>query len=327
MAQEIYLFNPDHDLALAQGSDHYMPPPYVRQLQHDLASLPACYAPDGAVVHELGKPLPNELRNGMFRPWGWNRVVRKQLIKMGASPQLLPSVELLDQFRLLSHRRTTIAIHRRVSELLNHSFTEFPIETYTVADTLRFAHEHPGCYVKLPWSGSGRGIFHVIGRHDSVSLERWVRGGLKRQGSLLCEVGQPKIMDCAIELECRAGTLRLVGYSVFESDAHNQYAKSVIDTSQALHDRIAALYPAFDQVVEALVRAIGELVLPYCPDTHLGVDMLLYSHGDIIEINPCVELNLRATMGLVASALGQQLEHSASLRIQHRGGHYAIDIS
>ena len=327
MAQEIYLFNPDHDLALAQGGDHYVAPPCVRQLQHDLSSLPASYAPQGASVMELGQPLPQQWRRAVFSPWGWNRVVRKRLIRMGAHPESLPSEAALDRFRRLSHRRTTIDIHRRVSELLGCRFTEFPVETFTVAETVRFAREHPGCYVKLPWSGSGRGVMRVGQGQDNAFFERWVRGGLRRQGSLLCEVGVERVMDCAIELECRGGVLKFVGYSIFESDAHHQYAQSLVDTRQALRARIVALYPGFDQVVEAVMQALGELVCRYLPDTHLGVDMLLYSSGGAIGINPCVEFNLRATMGLVAAALGERGRGPATLRVQRREGRYALVVA
>ena len=97
-----------------------------------------------------------------------------------------------------------------------------------------------------------------------------------------------------------------MGYSVFESDFHHQYAGGIVDTRQALHDRIAALYPALDDAVTALQQVITALIAPEY-DGHLGVDMMLYRRADgTIGLDPCVEVNLRCTMGLVCSVLGER---------------------
>ncbi|MDD7576143.1 MAG: hypothetical protein SPK27_06635, partial [Sodaliphilus sp.] len=39
----------------------------------------------------------------------------------------------------------------------------------------------------------------------------------------------------------------------------------------------------------------------------LGVDMLLYNDGGTTKLNPCVEVNLRATMGLVTCMVGEHI--------------------
>ena len=48
--KEIYLFNPEHDLALAHGAHNYTAPPFARQLRHDLRLLPAWVAPAGSMT-------------------------------------------------------------------------------------------------------------------------------------------------------------------------------------------------------------------------------------------------------------------------------------
>ena len=40
MMKDVYLFNPEHDLALAHGAHNYTAPPFARQFRHDLRSLP-----------------------------------------------------------------------------------------------------------------------------------------------------------------------------------------------------------------------------------------------------------------------------------------------
>ena len=46
----LYLFNPDHDLALANGSKTYDAPASARQFASDLACLPLWYADEGSRV-------------------------------------------------------------------------------------------------------------------------------------------------------------------------------------------------------------------------------------------------------------------------------------
>ena len=46
----VYLFNPEHDLALAHGTHNYTAPPFARQLRHDLRLLPAWLAPAGSYI-------------------------------------------------------------------------------------------------------------------------------------------------------------------------------------------------------------------------------------------------------------------------------------
>lgn len=48
--KRLYIFNPEHDLALASGESHYMAPASARQMASDLALLPVWYAGDGNAV-------------------------------------------------------------------------------------------------------------------------------------------------------------------------------------------------------------------------------------------------------------------------------------
>ena len=45
--RSIFIFNPENDLALANGGPNYTAPPFAQQLRRDLQLLPAWYAPAG----------------------------------------------------------------------------------------------------------------------------------------------------------------------------------------------------------------------------------------------------------------------------------------
>ncbi|MBO7554133.1 MAG: hypothetical protein J6T82_08905, partial [Bacteroidaceae bacterium] len=47
---ELYLFNPETDLALATNGASYTASEKVRQMAHDLAALPLWYAPSGSAI-------------------------------------------------------------------------------------------------------------------------------------------------------------------------------------------------------------------------------------------------------------------------------------
>ena len=46
----LYIFNPEHDLALASGETNYMAPASARRMASELALLPMWYAEEGSAV-------------------------------------------------------------------------------------------------------------------------------------------------------------------------------------------------------------------------------------------------------------------------------------
>ena len=322
--KDVYLFNPEHDLALAHGAHNYTAPPFARQLRHDLRLLPAWLAPAGSCIavpddvpidednrwlHDHGlnvTPVPisqiAELGSCRFHPWGWDAALRYRLLQAGVSPDNLPNDEQLDWIRRLSHRRTSIFVH----QALGGFFSPCPVELHTRDDIVAFMNQHPGCYLKMPWSGSGKGIYRVIDPQGDQHVHHWIEGALRRQGSLLCEVGLNRVQDFAIECECCGGKTRLTGYSVFDSDFHSQFGTGRVAPMEELHRFLLEQYPALDEVVDDVLTTIDNVVAPHY-DGPLGIDMMLYKKEDgTMALNPCVEVNLRMTMGMVTAAMGSR---------------------
>lgn len=130
MALRLHIFNPEHDIALANGSPLFTSPRAGRQLRADLGFLPALWAGEESVVwtDQPQEALENVRRLGLdvlpglfvdtptlrrlahqveaIDPWGWDAALCHQLQRLGVNPRILPTDEELKEVRALSHRRT-----------------------------------------------------------------------------------------------------------------------------------------------------------------------------------------------------------------------------
>ena len=109
----MHLFNPWHDLALANFVPNYTPPASAMKMANDLALLPVWYGDGDAVIAE-GKtnqsflnavksllPITAEMipfQEIVFRkgeqiiPWGWNPMLGKKMMSLGVDEHRLPSM-------------------------------------------------------------------------------------------------------------------------------------------------------------------------------------------------------------------------------------------
>lgn len=304
----IYLFNPETDLALANGGASYTPPLRIATAMSRLALLPALYAPAGSeiLVRE------NDMTNGILRdiaysrdmkvvnmseiysrqqpvsPWGWNLALRNELLRAGVADTLLPSKETLSVYRDLSHRRTSIKINRLLG-------SEGGTECFTADEALAAISGYGNCVIKSPWSSSGRGVWMTHNIND-MKLSNLIKNVLLSQGSVLIERYIEKKIDCATEWIYTQGKALFKGLSVFNTDEKGKYFYNIISSQSELRDM-------FPEITDSLI-AHQQTAIEKTISTHyegpLGVDMMIAKNGEVI---PCVEVNLRMTMGYVALEL------------------------
>lgn len=96
----LHIFNPEHDLALANNTKHFIAPHAARQLKADLGFLPALWAEDGDLIlvnnlasatkhlqrfakfikrcHLVSEELLAAIKSDIteIRPWGWNESLK-----------------------------------------------------------------------------------------------------------------------------------------------------------------------------------------------------------------------------------------------------------
>ncbi len=334
MNEKLLIFNPDSDLALAYGIEGYTAPPHARQLRRDLQMLPAWFHDnnDAAILSQnraednmwlkeyaarwIGTELEcleiSQLQNRTVRrflPWGWNLDLRQRLINGGAKDCYLPSRERIMRYRECSHRAISIKLLEWLRRSIDYPFPVSPVEARTVAEVQEFEQMHPKCFIKAPWSSSGRGVYRVL-EPESRNFITWTQGIINRQGSVMCEAAFDKVMDFALEYMVKDGVVSFFGYSVFHNDAHNSFDVGVVARSESLRQMIVGRL-GDERLLDEVLNSIKDFMQHHVAektgyeDGCIGVDMLLYRGDDgRVMLNPCVEINLRRTMGHVAVSLG-----------------------
>lgn len=320
----LHVFNPEHDLALASGLSNFTAPHAGRRLRADLGYLPALWAgaDDCVLVEHVGqarqawgrlrarvggrpcqfvdKSQLGRLDISRVEPWGWDMPLRSSLIRHGVCPEACASEAEIADIRQCSHRRMAVRVQERLRMVPS-------VEVSSVDEVATFfTHSSSSpVVVKAPWSSSGRGVRFVDSAHFD-HFRGWIANVIRQQGSVMVEPYRPKVKDFGMEFEMQPdGMANYLGLSLFTT--HNgAYAGNVIASEDDKRDMISRYVPASSvdivraKVMDALREVLGRRYVG-----PLGVDMMIVSHPSVdgFLIHPCVEINLRRTMGHVAIAM------------------------
>ena len=300
------IFNPEHDLCLAKGRAHYVPPRSAVEFARRDAGLMQTLYP-GAVccsVYDIDY-LKSEIRNldcptssnvnyqisffNSIVAWGWDAVVKHELLKRGAPATLLPSDEELATIRELQHRSTVLPLQPDCREV--HSIEEMEA----------LLKERTHWVMKAPWSGAGRGLRWIHGSLSDID-RRWL---LKTVGSQRCVIAEPRrdtVADVAIEYRLPDTDFRVsnngfpvfLGYSYFKTGS-GVYKENYIWTDDEIANHFS--HTDLQTARERVERWLQESVQPRYHGP-LGVDLMVCSDGSV----HIAEVNLRHTMGMIAHA-------------------------
>ena len=353
---KIHIFNPEHDLALASNLDNFTAPHAGRDLRHDLGFLPAIWAGRGERVlvdnreaaeyaySKLGLPM-----RGVFitrhefwnlgqsplmtvEPWGWDRAIRKELLRYRGRADRLPDDTYLNIVRQSSHR-SWAAEHllRRLRQLPG---TVGEAETaHSLAEIRRFLSVRHRIVLKAPWSSSGRGVRYISDDPDSTStltpqLEGWVEHTLRRQGAILMEPYYNKVMDFGMEWESDGqGDIRYCGLSLFNT-VKGAYTGNILADEEEKEQRVAQfISPVLLSDVRQRIKELLTVSLVKFYHGPFGIDMMIVSQDGKLLLHPCVELNLRMTMGHVALRLREVATKPwNTMRVNYKNGKYCLEM-
>lgn len=329
---KLHIFNPEHDVAMAYGAKSVTFPHAIQELRMNLGYIPALWANDGECVlvddvpyaikalAKTRKPHAdvvfvniNDLCGGCFssiEPWGWDYCLWAALSKAkvsvaGKSIDDFITNTFLEKIKVLSNRKNT-------SDML--AYLRNGIESLTCGESfyvdnfdslLRLVRLYRQVVIKAPWSSSGRGIRYVSCQNISSSLGGWAKNVIRSQGGITVEPYYVRIKDFAMEFYSHGnGIIDYCGLSVFNTDG-GTYTGNIVASESFKIDMLSKYLPG--KLLECVAEKIKEYLSPILKDTYcgpFGVDMMVVaggSHG--FFLHPCVELNLRRTMGHVANSI------------------------
>ncbi len=354
---KLHIFNPEHDLALAAHLSQFTAPHAGRQLRSDLAFIPALWADEGDLilvddidnaldkVRHLGvtlaekvefitKPQLQHMLKTEFidsvHPWGWNLALKHELLRLGVPEIMLPTDELLNKVRALSSRQWAA---EHLQKGVTYA-TDYPSVKELVL-------QHGKVVVKAPWSSSGRGVKYVSSADfktagDYPVFERWVANVIYHQGGVTVEPYYNKVKDFGMEFEMKDGKVEYRGLSLFQT-IKSAYSGNLLCSEE---EKVEQLKPYVSENQLAAIKAhIIEVLEPVLKNVYsgpFGVDMMISAEEEGYRVVPCIELNLRRTMGHVAIDLANHLSATSTdemkanrsniMRIEYDGNRYHLRV-
>lgn len=350
---KLHVFNPEHDLALAANLQNFTAPLAGRQLRVDLEFIPALWAEEGdavlvsneAVAQRCFREFLSSSKLFKHEPffvtrrqvatlnlegvevWGWDLAIRAQLLRYGIAEHLLPTTDEIDIIRQLSHRRTATRLLAgiSISGTIGQAFC------CTSNDEIeRKRQEFQEVVVKAPWSSSGRGV-RFFRQPPSATQQGWVDNILRTQGCVMVEpLYNNKVCDFAMEfLTDGCGHTNYLGLSLFHT-VNGAYTGNLVAAEDVKRQMLGdyVFVDILDKIKEIL-RCQTAVLFKGKYKGLFGIDMMIVGNEATgYWVHPCVELNLRRTMGMLSHQLIAQ-DHTAMLQlmsIQCENGQYKLRL-
>ena len=283
-------------MALAANVRQYRPPKRIQQMEADLADL--------AQVWESTR---------FAGPWGWSIATKQRYKQMGVAEELLPSDEWLEEVRRLSSREFACGyIKDLLAEMKDERLLGSEMRWIdNLNPNPNLSTLNPQLIFKSPWSSSGRGVFVSSG--FDANTEHRLQGFLSSQGGFVVDkFYADKVLDFAMEFFVNEdGTVDFLGWSVFHADPNGAYGYNYVESQEELVERI--------DVDASLLQRLIDYHKTHLAQTayrgSIGIDMLKTADG---HIHPCLEINFRMNMGILALLLEEQYGAGCTIQLTPR---------
>jgi len=331
----IHCFNPGHETAVLNQSRFYQPPVNQVRMQQELAFLPAWYA-DADDFIWLENPLPEDFQKQLKRlnpvpqtiskneiPAQMAHLQQQEIALWGLSPSSIHFFEQLkqkyntdwkipvwnDKLRELNSRQTAQTILRElIANLPEIEENILPQNFHTLEEVENYIVESSEKQLlKSPYSSSGRGLLWLPPQKLAQSERQIIHGMLKKQAAVSIEKALDKQLDFSMHfLLDSSENIRFAGYSVFYTNSKGAYEKSRVAPQSLLLAEITKYVSMelLEKVKQQLSKLIKKVYSVHYQG-NIGVDMLIYRSKNQYKIHPCVEINLRKSMGYLAIRLAE----------------------
>lgn len=358
---DIYHFNPTCEYAVANGNLSWQPNRLLQKMEEDLSTLPLFFAqPEDFILVdklpstefldsfkqlELDTPkfiLKKEavgsqqfltLPKNKLLPWGWSPAAHKLLspLKSNCSREFLksPVSNWKPEYKNLYSKGFARGI---LKTLLSEYPSEFFLSENLITQICTSREEFEilikrwgKLMVKAPWSSSGRGLQPITKTPVHSKVWEKLLGIVKEQGFAIVEPFLNKVLDLAFLFELKNGKVTYLGISNFSTNKKGQYQGNYLnglpnDLSKEIIS-FAEFIPG--EIITHLIRIIESSDLAKYYEGNFGVDTLIFlDDNNELKINPCLEINVRHSMGLVSLHLEKLVlpEKKGMFRIFYQPG-------
>lgn len=243
-----------------------------------------------------------------IEPWGWDLLVHHRLRRAGAPDRLLPDDETMEAIHRLSSRTSTPQLLTRLRAELPETVGE-SIVCQSLAELSDAVARWRGAVIKSLWSCSGRGVFRMAEKPTDNDWRRAERL-ISKHGGVEAEPWYDCATNFALEFtSLPKGEVRYEGLSLFSANLSGDYRGNVVGPQEALEEKLFETFNfsahSWHKYTETC-RHEAEQLLGGSYVGPFGIDMMIVrtSHPDngtkSLRCHPCVEINLRRTMGHAA---------------------------
>ena len=321
MNRRIFVYNPTCEMAVANGLAGYCPPRNLLVFERDLAPLLAFAAvPSDCVVapplddalaaflQQIGLDLPqfitaDDARQRLashsynFQPWGRSKSIFHSFGVEQPFEQ---------EHRLLFSRLSSVDIEHFCTSDDDFFVNADAQVVRSMEDFERACKIFDNNFVvKSLWSSSGRGVAKSDNFISAEYFTRWAEARLKSDDAFVVEPLLQKVSDIAFLYYINDdATVSYLGYNVFSSDAAGRFGRELIGAHHPSLDII--INDRLTQVVDLHRKALINSNINKKYSGYLGFDSMLFldENGEM-RFRPCVECNLRMTMGNVNMGVRQ----------------------
>ncbi len=348
----LHYFNPGHETAVLNASPYYTPAVNQVKMQYDLGFLPAWYAgsPNDFVwveddltkdfidsIQSLShvakaisiNDIPGKIHllSGIkVSPWGISPQSIRFFKNLNNKYELnLQLPEWKEEYIQLCSRQTAkngmdfiVQHHPEISKDIVPQFytTIEDIENVIISSSVQLL-------AKAPYSSSGRGLLWLPPGKLHQSEKQIISGILKKQSTISLEKVLNKKVDFAMLFYSDgSGNVDFTGLSLFETDTKGTYDKNIVTSQNNILQKLQTLVDIslLERIKHSLISFLNQS-FGFLYHGYIGIDMMIYAENGQFRLHPCVEINMRKTMGVLAFKL-QEYFFS-----ENATGYFKIDFS
>lgn len=327
-------------MAIANGSVNYTPPANIRRMSDELAYLPAYFSEDGDYILMKEKPDveflksrekifglkcnlvtwedAQELELNELRPWGWSPRVHRlfQHMKMHTSVSFRQGVMgnwPQGREKWYSRKMSVACLHKLQQQIILPCDIkpEICISFAEIGKIVR----RKAAVVKSPWSSSGKGIRMLPCGDINKKDQEWLSGVLQKQGYVMVEPRLNRVCDFAMEFYINEiFHVEFLGLSYFYTGKQGEYKGNYLGSEGKIERKLLEYMDRKDlQHLKEILVSVLEQIYRGVYSGYLGVDMMVFmDNSGKYQVHPCVEINLRYNMGILAWKLGKHYIHPSS---------------